>query len=810
MIDPPNDDIPPNGSAFGNQINAISNTLQGTSINSSNASSSTNQGNNQPPFNTIQKPSVAATISSPAAVANLLSNISPEVHARIEAFQNSRSRRNNSHTSWNHTSGDGNINNINNANKFRNSNARIISSSETYSNSSYSASSSSYQPVTYKASIPDYSQYNYNKLQQPTVYKSVHSGSNGISYPVAIPPYEQYHQNTSDNSTNSSNLYKPSIHPDSTTSAPQFVGEPPLGSLNKLDSQNQGRENETSNPANTNSTTSPSLSNEKNLGNIDLSTALKLQVQQQMHEQLQSQKISLSKSSLAARRGIKLNMSETGTQTNNEKVSDSQIKIPKQSIKRALPQGGLKLNLSPAESIKVEKPQEEGARSITSNGAGLNQTVLAVPQNINRPNISSPLASISENHASSTTSLIGVNQHLRAPVSSLNRSRPGKGLKLDFPAAQGPENLFSNHSKYIDIKTGSLNFAGKASLHSKGIDFSSGSHFRISLEDLEPLGELGRGNYGTVTKVLHKPTGIIMAMKQIRLELEESKFLQIIMELEVLHKCVSPYIVDFYGAFFVEGAVYLCIEYMDGGSLDKVYQGGVPEPLLAVITESVIHGLKQLKEEHNIIHRDVKPTNILVSTSGKVKLCDFGVSGNLVASIAKTNIGCQSYMAPERISSSNTDDVQTYTAQSDIWSLGLSVLEVAMGCYPYPPETFNTLISQISAILYGDAPTLPKDKFSEEARSFVSQCLNKSPRLRPTYSKLLAHPWLKNRKDRFDEVSVELGKFVQQALERNKAKKKSSNSSSPSGTVSNSTESSSSNIPPLHNGRGSALLPQEL
>lgn len=349
------------------------------------------------------------------------------------------------------------------------------------------------------------------------------------------------------------------------------------------------------------------------------------------------------------------------------------------------------------------------------------------------------------------------------------RGLPGD-LSLDISSK--PENVFSGHSKYIDINSGHLNFAGKASLHSKGIDFSSGSKFRISLDELEPLGELGRGNYGTVTKVRHKPTDIIMAMKEIRLELEEAKFLQIIMELEVLHKCHSPYIVDFYGAFFVEGAVYLCMEYMDGGSLDKIYDGGVDEPYLAVITDSVVRGLKQLKDEHNIIHRDVKPTNILVSTSGKVKLCDFGVSGNLVASIAKTNIGCQSYMAPERIKVANPDDVLTYNVQSDIWSLGLSVLEVAKGCYPYPPDTYRNLFSQLSAIIYGDTPALPADRFSPEARSFVANCLNKSPTLRPTYAKLLNHPWLKKYAKQEEKDKVKLGDFIKLALERNAQKEK--------------------------------------
>ncbi|ANB14445.1 mitogen-activated protein kinase kinase PBS2 [Sugiyamaella lignohabitans] len=330
--------------------------------------------------------------------------------------------------------------------------------------------------------------------------------------------------------------------------------------------------------------------------------------------------------------------------------------------------------------------------------------------------------------------------------------------------------LFSNYKKYVDVKSGSLNFAGKASLHSKGVDFSSGSSFRISIDEFEPMGELGRGNYGTVTKVLHKPTKVIMAMKEIRLELDETKFRQILMELEILHKCDSPYIVDFYGAFFVEGAVYMCMEYMDGGSLNNIYQGGVEDRYLAIITDSVVRGLKKLKDEHNIIHRDVKPTNILVSTSGKVKLCDFGVSGNLVASIARTNVGCQSYMAPERIRSKNPNEAITYTVESDIWSLGLSLIEIARGEYPYPADTHNSIYSQLMAILDGEPPCLPDDKYSPEARAFVAQCLNKTARLRPSYAELLKHPWLVNIEQELAHsptLEVEFGAFVKRSVERN-------------------------------------------
>lgn len=333
----------------------------------------------------------------------------------------------------------------------------------------------------------------------------------------------------------------------------------------------------------------------------------------------------------------------------------------------------------------------------------------------------------------------------------------------------GSGGLFSNFSKYVDIKSGSLNFAGKLSLSSKGIDFSNGSSSRITLDELEFLEELGHGNYGNVSKVLHKPTNVIMAMKEVRLELDEAKFRQILMELEVLHKCRSPYVVDFYGAFFIEGAVYMCIEYMGGGSLDKIYDqdpaiGGVDEPQLAYITDAVIRGLSELKEVHNIIHRDVKPTNILCSAEqGTIKLCDFGVSGNLVASMAKTNIGCQSYMAPERIKSLNPD-IATYTVQSDIWSLGLSILEMALGGYPYPPETFDNIFSQLSAIVDGPPPRLPSDRFSPEAQEFVSLCLQKKPERRPTYAQLLEHPWLV----KYRNVDVGMGQYIKDRLAKKK------------------------------------------
>lgn len=153
------------------------------------------------------------------------------------------------------------------------------------------------------------------------------------------------------------------------------------------------------------------------------------------------------------------------------------------------------------------------------------------------------------------------------------------------------------------------------------------------------------------------------------------------MELDILHRAVAPEIVEFYGAFTIESCVYYCMEYMDAGSLDSLTGGGVqakdqtkdeeedaairvPEGVLRRITARIVKGLRFLKDELQIIHRgqlilaramkmgryadndvDVKPTNVLINGKGEVKMCDFGVSGQLEKSLAKTNIGCQSYMA---------------------------------------------------------------------------------------------------------------------------------------------------------------------
>lgn len=153
-------------------------------------------------------------------------------------------------------------------------------------------------------------------------------------------------------------------------------------------------------------------------------------------------------------------------------------------------------------------------------------------------------------------------------------------------------------------------------MRSSGVDFSSGVSFKVSINEFEIQRELGKGvnnpglyplliqlilgQYGIVSKVLHIPSKVTMAMKQIRLDISEAAFKQILIELEVLHKSSSQFIVEFYGAFFVESCVYYCMEYMDAGSLDKLYHVAVDETVLGKMAFSV---------RRNWVWKDILPLN---------------------------------------------------------------------------------------------------------------------------------------------------------------------------------------------------------
>ncbi|KAJ6659732.1 hypothetical protein lerEdw1_018447 [Lerista edwardsae] len=208
-------------------------------------------------------------------------------------------------------------------------------------------------------------------------------------------------------------------------------------------------------------------------------------------------------------------------------------------------------------------------------------------------------------------------------------------------------------------------------------------NFEVEADDLVSVLELGRGAYGVVEKVWHEKSHTTMAVKRIRATVNTQEQKRLLMDLDISMRTVDCfYTVTFYGALFREGDVWICMELMDT-SLDKFYkkvlekERTIPEDILGKIAVSIVRALEHLHSKLSVIHRDVKPSNVLINKQGHVKMCDFGISGYLVDSVAKTlDAGCKPYMAPERINPELNQ--RGYNVKSDVWSLGITLVRSAV------------------------------------------------------------------------------------------------------------------------------------
>ncbi|KAH8367525.1 hypothetical protein KR200_006923 [Drosophila serrata] len=284
--------------------------------------------------------------------------------------------------------------------------------------------------------------------------------------------------------------------------------------------------------------------------------------------------------------------------------------------------------------------------------------------------------------------------------------------------------------KIIMEQTGKLNINGR--------------QYPTDINDLKHLGDLGNGTSGNVVKMMHLSSNMIIAVKQMRRtgNAEENK--RILMDLDVVlksHDC--KYIVKCLGCFVRDPDVWICMELMSMcfDKLLKLSKKPVPEQILGKVTVATVNALSYLKVKHGVIHRDVKPSNILIDERGNIKLCDFGISGRLVDSKANTrSAGCAAYMAPERIDPKKPK----YDIRADVWSLGITLVELATARSPY--EGCNTDFEVLTKVLDSEPPCLPIGEgfnFSQEFRDFVKKCLTKNHQDRPKYPELLAQPFIR-------------------------------------------------------------------
>ncbi|KAK7918095.1 MAP kinase kinase MKK1/SSP32 [Apiospora marii] len=330
-----------------------------------------------------------------------------------------------------------------------------------------------------------------------------------------------------------------------------------------------------------------------------------------------------------------------------------------------------------------------------------------------------------------------------------------------------PDPVSAVGSIYSERSEGGIGMERDGSMHGLEAQFD-----KLTLEKARTadLGSLGEGAGGAVTRCKLTGGKTVFALKVITTNPDPDVKKQIVREINFNKECASEHICRYYGAFVdpATATISISMEFCEGGSLDSIYKevkrlgGRTGEKVLGKIAEGVLAGLTYLHSK-KIIHRDIKPSNILICRNGDVKLCDFGVSGDFgTKGEANTFIGTSYYMAPERITG------QSYTITSDVWSTGVTLLEVAQHRFPFPADGTEMqpkagLIDLLTYIVRQPIPKLKDEPdanilWSDSFKYFIECCLEKEPTRRASPWRMLEHPWMVDMKTK----RVNMEKYLSQ------------------------------------------------
>lgn len=322
----------------------------------------------------------------------------------------------------------------------------------------------------------------------------------------------------------------------------------------------------------------------------------------------------------------------------------------------------------------------------------------------------------------------------------------------------------------------------------------------ISTEDptetFEILAKLGEGSYGSVFKALDKRDNKIVAIKVLEVENEDSSDLR--KEIHFLKDCHSEFIVAYKGSYAKDNHIWIVMEYCGAGSLCDlmaICERTLKEEQIASVMKMSLQGLAYLHSCKKI-HRDIKSGNVLLTHAGDCKLADFGVSAQLTSTLnkRKTVIGTPYWMAPEVLQSAE------YDGKADIWSLGITAIELAVG---EPPLSNVHPMRAIFLIPTSEPPTLPDpDDWSDDFNSFLKACLQKDPARRPSADTLIkTHPFILKAKGKqvvaalVEECMAEIDEYREQ--EAKEAEAQANN-----GTNNFGTEKGGGTIVPGKKGKG--------
>ncbi|KAF4082560.1 hypothetical protein AMELA_G00153070 [Ameiurus melas] len=272
-------------------------------------------------------------------------------------------------------------------------------------------------------------------------------------------------------------------------------------------------------------------------------------------------------------------------------------------------------------------------------------------------------------------------------------------------------------------------------------------HYEHLRRDVDPgqswdtLGELGDGAFGKVYKVQNNESGVLAAAKVIDVH-SEDQLQDYITEINILATCRHGNIISLLEAIYHEGWLWIIIEFCPGGALDDIMlelEHGLSEQQISEVCFQTLQALCYL-HQHHIIHRDLKAGNILLTMEGHIKLADFGVSAKNDNTLQRrsTFIGTPYWMAPEVIMC-ETSKENAYSCKSDIWSLGITLIEAAE---MEPPHHNLNPMRVLLKITKSSPPTLTNSRiWSNHFQDFLKRALQKNPESRWGAQQLLAHPF---------------------------------------------------------------------
>ncbi|KAM9065013.1 STE20-like serine/threonine-protein kinase isoform X2 [Sarcophilus harrisii] len=258
----------------------------------------------------------------------------------------------------------------------------------------------------------------------------------------------------------------------------------------------------------------------------------------------------------------------------------------------------------------------------------------------------------------------------------------------------------------------------------------------------EIIGELGDGAFGKVFKAQNKETNVLAAAKVIDTKSEE-ELEDYMVEIDILASCDHPNIVKLLDAFYYENNLWILIEFCAGGAVDAVMlelERPLTESQIQVVCKQTLEALNYL-HENKIIHRDLKAGNILFTLEGDIKLADFGVSAKNTRTIQRRDsfIGTPYWMAPEVVMCETSKD-RPYDYKADVWSLGITLIEMAQ---IEPPHHELNPMRVLLKIAKSEPPTLAQpSKWSSNFKDFLKKCLEKNVDARWNTSQLLQHPFV--------------------------------------------------------------------